>query len=104
MNAAALVFDSRESAVGKEPNYLNSPKRGARSGRELLTVMIAAMLASSLCSVFFAVMAGSTALLASFAVLCVSGSGGFWWQYRGRQRFPLKAEPKVRFVVGSSRR
>ncbi len=81
--------------MGMEPDDPNAPRRGSRSGREFLAVMFAAVLTSSLCSVFFAVMAGWTALLASFAVGCVGTSGALWWQFRGRQRFPLKKPPRV---------
>lgn len=88
--------------MGIEPDDPNAPRRGSRSGRELLTVMVAVLLASSLCSVFFAVMAGLTALLASFAVWCVGTSGAFWWQFCGRERFPLKKPPRVSLVVRSS--
>ena len=89
--------------MGKEPGDPNAPRRGSRSGRELLTVMLAVLLVSSLCSVFFAVMAAWPAFLASFAVWCASTSGGLWWQFRGRQRFPLKKPPRVSLLVRSSK-
>ena len=83
---------------------VHNPKYGIRSGRELITVLTSAVVLSMLISVLFSVMAPVAALVASLALAAFAVPTAFWWQFRGRGKFPLKAPPKIRFVVGSSRR
>lgn len=73
----------------------SNPKRGFRSGREMLACLAgSSLMVLLILSVLYVTDSTAVYTLTWAAVTSIGGIGGWVWQRWGRERFPLRSAPR----------